>query len=82
MTTAAPAPKPTNDARLRFIQSMAALHHTSLAAIARRARVDYSMVYRVAAGQKTSARVEKIIARELGITRESLRKLETLRRLG
>jgi lambda repressor-like predicted transcriptional regulator len=65
-----------NDTRLRWIQSMAKLHGTSIASIARQAKVDYSMVYRVACGQRTSARVERVLARELGL------RIETLRRSG
>ncbi len=55
---------------------MADLKGTSLPKIAAKAGVHRSFVYRVAAGEKTSARVEQIIARELGIKIHVLRSMK------
>lgn len=67
--------KKQHNARLAWIQSMAALHGLTFADIARKANVSRQFVYAVAAGKKKGARVEKYIARELGITIEALRRI-------
>ncbi|OHD21746.1 MAG: hypothetical protein A2Y38_14530 [Spirochaetes bacterium GWB1_59_5] len=63
-------------AKAALIRSLALMQGKSLPDILRRSRVHRSVFYRVVRGERTSARVNRILARELGIT------LGTLRRLG
>jgi len=59
-----------------MVRGLAALQGKSLADIAKRAKVHPSVFYRVVRGERTSKRLERFIARELGVT------VATLRRVG
>jgi len=63
-------------AKAALIRSLALMQGKNLPEIQRRSRVHRSVFYRVVRGERASARVNRILARELGIT------LGTLRRLG
>jgi|GEM_PF-7105847 len=62
-------------AKARLIQGLAALHGKSLAEVCRKSGVHRSVFYRVVRGERQSARVDRVIARELGITVDSLRSI-------
>lgn len=66
-------------AKSAMIRGLAAIQGKSLAEIQRRSGVHRSVFYRVIRGERTSARINRIIARELGITQTSLRNLKETR---
>lgn len=60
------------DKRFR-VRALAALHGTSLSALASGAPCHTSLFYRVLRGEKTSARVDRYLARRLGVTVRMIR---------
>jgi transcriptional regulator with XRE-family HTH domain len=56
-----------------LIRGLAALQGRTLAELARRAGVHRSVFYRIVRGERTSARVNRYLARELGLTAAGLR---------
>lgn len=62
--------------KAQFIRGLAAIQGRSLPAICRAARVHPSVFYRVIRGERTSARIDRAIAKELGITPTALRRLQ------
>ena len=66
---------PARSRKAALVRALAALQGKDLLAIARKARVHHSVFYRVVRGERTSARIDGILSRELGIDRAVLRGL-------
>ena len=61
-------------AKERMIRGLAGVQGRPLAEVARKCGVHKTMFYRVVKGTRTSARIDRIIARELGLTVDALRR--------
>jgi lambda repressor-like predicted transcriptional regulator len=59
-------------AKAAIIRGLAALHGKSLADIQRRSGVHHSVFYRVVRGERTSRRLDRFIAKEIGVTLKTL----------
>lgn len=62
--------------KAQLIRGMAAFKGMSLSALAKEAPVHQSVFYRVVRGERTSAKVDRYLARRLGVTVRTLREME------
>ena len=59
--------------RQQFLRAQLALHGKSVTALARKAGVHYSLLYRIIRGERRSARLERFLAAELAMPVRKLR---------
>ena len=62
-------------AKARLIRSLAAVQGVSLHAVAKQSGIHPSVFHRVVRGERRSARIDRIIARSLGINLRTIRRL-------
>lgn len=70
-----PASRTEVSPRAAFIRGLAAVQGLSLAAIQEASGVHASVFYRVVRGERTSAKVDRLICRFLGVKPDTLRQL-------